>query len=329
VATHIWTTLTRLGANGVTGDRDFDQDIDKRSVVKAREFIKGPKSARTLMGTTVNITRPYYQEQVDGIVGSWNETAEGIQEANPMSPIQVANMRVRAKYYTASLVLSKNRVEDEKFGIIQNLVPKILERGLEKMEIDFQNLFINTASTYNALRDQRDGVALASTSHTAGPYGGTWGNLAATPSAMSESTIAQGITSFMSIIDDNGDVAPMAATEFLLFCHPSRLLYAQGLAKSLSSTADYKNSGVINTISPANGIKITVVPMYFQASVTAWGLLALGTDGDTGLKVVVRKSPETPRKIVRENPDQLQYFSDMRYTMFASDPRNTYFNAGT
>ena len=325
MANHIWTTLTRISPDGTKGDRDFDQDIDKRNVVAARDFLTSDKSARNALGTEVPTDRPYYQERVDGILGQWEETAEGIQEAPPFTPINVADMKVRVKYYTAALVLSKNRVEDEKFGLIQKLVPKILERGLEKIEIDFQNKFINTAATFDPTRDLRDGVALASTLHPAGPNGGTYGNTMGTPAALGESTLATAITSFMFLRDDNGDVAPMLGKEFLLFVHPSRILFAQQLVKSLSSTQDYKNSGVISQVAPSNGFKWTVIPMFFQQNVNAWGIVMVTNDG-TGLNVVMRRSPTNPKKIVRENPEQLQYFSEMRYAMYAADPRKFYFS---
>ena len=325
MANHIWTTLTRISPDGTRGDRDFDKDIDKRNVVAARDFLNGPKSARNALGTEVSTDRPYYQERVDGITGQWEETAEGIQEAPPFTPINVADMKVRVKYYTAALVLSKNRFEDEKFGLIQNLVPKILERGLERIEIDFQNKFINTATTFDATRDLRDGVALASTLHPAGLNGAVYGNTLAVPSALSESTLATAITSFMGVRDDNGDVAPMLGTKFQLFVHPSRILFAQQLCKSLSSTADYKNSGVISQVAASNGFQWEIIPMFYQQNVNAWGIVMVTSDG-TGLNVVMRRAPSNPKKIVRENPEQLQYFSEMRYAMYAADPRKYFFS---
>lgn len=321
--TNPWTTLTR-------GDRDFDMDINKRSVIAARRHLDSSKTLFTKVGQVVTTTRPYYSERIDGITGTFEETAEGTQEAPPMTPITVADIKLRVRYYTTALVLSKNRVEDDGLGLIQKLVPKIPERAAERMEIDFQNMILNTATTVDAVRDQRDGVALASTSHPTGPFGALSGNVAATPGALSESTLSTAVTSFMSIIDDNGDPAPRMPTRFVLIVHPSRILYAQQLVKSLSSTADAKNSGVINPVSSANGLTFEVYPAYYQTSVNAWSLIALdAVDGESGLLVVMRKPPTAPKKIIRENPEQIQYFSEMRYAMGVSDWRNFYYNAGS
>lgn len=315
-----WTTLTR-------GDRDFDTDINKRSVVAARTHLTGNKTLQSKVAQVITINRPYYTERVDGIIGGFEETAEGIQEAPPMSPITVADIKVRPKYYTAALVLSKNRVMDDGLGLIQKLTPKITERAIERIEIDFQNMVLNDPTTFNPERDQRDGVALASAAHPVGPFGLLSGNVAATPSALTEASLAQGVTSFMSIRDDNGDLAPRMPTRFLLIVHPSRMLYAQQLTKSLSSTADQKNSGVINPVSSANGLNFEVYPALYQQNVNAWMLIAMDGD-DSGLLIVMRMPPTAPKKIIRENPEQVQYFSEMRYAMAINDWRGVYYNAG-
>lgn len=319
--TNPWTTLTR-------GDRDFDRDIDKRTVVAARKHLDGPKTLQTKIGEVVTTTRPYYTEREDGIVGGFEETAEGTQEAPPMTPINVADLKVRPRYYTAALVLSKNRVEDDGLGLVQKLAPKIMERAVERMEIDFQNMIFNNPTVYNPERDQRDGVALASAAHPTGPFGALSGNIAGTPGALTESSLATAVSSFASIIDDSGDVAPRLPEKFVLAVHVSRMLYAQQLVKSLSSTADNKNSGVINPVSASNGLTFEVVPVFYQQNVNAWSLIAVD-QGQSGLLIVMRKAPTRPKKIIRENPEQVQFFSEMRYSTAIRDWRNFYYNAGS
>lgn len=319
--TNPWTTLTR-------GDRDFDMDINKRSVVAARKHLASNKTLQNKIGEVVTTNRPYYSWREDGIIGTFQETAEGTQEAPPMTPINVADLKVRPRYYTAALVLSKNRVMDDGLGLIQKLVPKISERANERIEIDFQNYFLNTPTVYNPERDQRDGVALASASHPVGPFGVLSGNLAGTPGALTESSLSAAVTSFSAIIDDNGDVAPRMPQRFLLIVHPSRVLTAMQLVKSLSSTADNKNSGVINPVSSANGFQFEVYPAYYQTNVNAWALVALD-EGESGLMIVMRQSPTAPKKIIRENPEQIQYFSEMRYALAVRDWRNFYYNPGS
>lgn len=319
MTSHIWTTLTR-------GDRDFDKDINKRSVAAARKHLTGPYALHKKLGTLIRTDRPYYKERIDGIIGQFEETAEGIQEAPPMMPIPVGDMTIRIKYYTAALVLSKNRVEDEGGGLIQKLVPKISERAIEKMEIDFQTLFFGNPTVYNPLRDLRDGVALGSTAHPAGPYGALSGNAFGAPTQLSETALAQVVSSFMAVRDDNGDLAPIMATTFTLGVHPSKLQAARQLVLSLSSTVDYKNSGVRNSAT-VGGITWEVVPMLYSQNANAWFVVADDDEG-TGLTIVARKLPTAPKKIIRENPEQIQYFGEMRYGMAATDWRRFFFSPG-
>lgn len=318
--TNPWTTLTR-------GDRDFDMDINKRSVVAARDHLRSDSVLFNKVGQAITINRPYYSERIDGLTGGVQEMAEGTQEAPPLTPVNVADIKLRPRLYGAGLNLSKERVDDAGLLLPQSLVPKILERMFERVEIDFQNLLINTATTFNAERDQRDGVALGSAAHPVGQTGTLSSNVAGTPSALSESSLSAAITSFMSIYDDNGDFAPRRPKKFLLLVHPTKMLYAMQLVKSLSSTADYKNSGVLNPVSSANGFNIEVMPAWYQQSATQWTLISVD-QGDSGLLVVMRQPPGAPQKIVRQNPDQVQWYSKMRYAIGFNDWRNVYVNLG-
>lgn len=316
---HIWTTLSR-------GDRDFDRDIDNRTVAAARKHLTGPYAFHKRFADVRNINRPFLKDRVDGIIGQFQEIAEGPQEAPPMQIIPVVDMSIRVKYYGAALVLSKNRVDDEGGGLIQKLVPKIIERAIEKIEIDTQNVIFVNPTVYDPMRDLRDGVALASTAHPAGPYGATWGNTFAAPTALSETSLAQVVSSFMALRDDNGDLAPAMVTRFTLAVHPTKLQSTRQLVMSLSSTADYKNSGVRNAAT-VGGITWDVIPALYSQNVNAWAVRA--EDGDMGgITIAARQMPQAPRKIIRENPDQVQYFSTMRYGMGITDPRGLFYSAG-
>lgn len=317
----VWTTLTR-------GDRDFERDIDKRSVAGARRFLEGPYALHKRLGTLIQLKdRPYYTERVDGIIGRPQEIAEGTQEAPPMMPIDVADMKLRVKLFAGALVLSKERVDDEGAPLIQKLAPKMTERGLEAIEISFQQMLLLNPTVYNPQRDLRDGVAWASTAHPVGPYGDTWGNTFATPTVLSETALATVVSSFMSVRDDNGDLAPLMPTRFLLCVHPSMLQQARQLVMSMSSTADYKNSGVRN-LTNVGDITWEVLPLLYSQNTNAWFVVALDGEDDssTGLTIVARQLPTAPRKIIRENPDQVQYLSKARWGMGITDPRHIFWS---
>lgn len=322
MATHIWTTLTQ-------SDTAYDADINYRYIGGLRDHLSGDKLLSRQLGMWTNINRPYYKGSVTVLDGAWQEIAEGIEARPTMNPRDVANFNVRVKLYGAAIVVSKQRMNDEGYGYVQKLVPTMGQRGIERMEVDFYNMILNgNITSYDSYRDQRDGVSLYNTAHPAGLNGASYGNTPASGSALSETSLSQGITYFMSLRDDSGDLSPWMGKSFVLVVHPSRLLYAQQLVKSLGSTVDYKNSAVINPVSSANGINITVVPGLYLASTTAWLLAAKQTDDMGGARVIVRDMPDTPYKNVEYNPDQIQWLSDMRYTMFIDNPRGFYFNAG-
>lgn len=322
MATHIWTTLTQ-------DNTPYDADINKRAIGGARNHLASGKLLMTKLGNRININRPYYKSSVTVLDGQWQEIAEGIEERPTMNPRDVVNMQVRVKLYGAAIVVSKQRMNDEGYGYIQKLVPTMTERALERMEVDFYNMIMNVnPTTYDPYRDQRDGVSLYNVAHGAGVNGATYGNTPASGSPLSETSLSQAITYYMSIRNDAGDLAPWMGNKFVLVVHPSRYLYAQQLVKSLSSTADAKNSGVINPVSRANGLEIEVVPGLYQVSTTAWLLAAVGDNEDGGADIVVRDAPGAPVKNVKYNPDQIQWLSDMRYTLYVSDPRKFYYNPG-
>lgn len=321
MATHIWTTLTQ-------GDTPYDADINKRSIGGARKHLQNGNLLMNRLGNKIDINRPYYKRSVTVLDGNWQEIAEGIEERPTMNPRDVVNMLVRVKLYGASIVVSKQRMNDEGYGYIQGLVPTMTERAVERMEIDFYNMLLNVGpTTFDAYRDQRDGVSLYNVAHPAGPNGGTYGNTVASGSALSETSLSQAITYFMTIRNDSGDLNPWMGNKFTLVVHPSQLLKARQLVRSTASTADAKNSGVTNPVS--DGIDITVVPGLYLASTTAWLLAAEGSDvGDGGADIVIRDMPGAPFKNVKYNPDQIQWLGDMRYTMYVSDPRRFFYNPG-
>lgn len=316
---HIWTTLTR-------GDRDFERDIDKRSVAAARKHLEGPYALHKRLFDVIRTDRPYWSERIDGITGNVEEIAEGIQEAPPMMPVPLGDLKIRVKLYAAALILSKERVDDEGAPIIQKMVPKIMERHMERIEIAASNMILVNPTVYDPLRDLRDGVALASTAHPAGPYGELWGNTFSVSTALSETALASVVSSFMAVRDDNGDLAPMMVTKYTLGVHPTKLQYARQLVLSLSSTADYKNSGVRNSAT-VGGITWDVVPLLYSQNTNAWFVEA-EDGGESGFTMVARQLPNAPRKIIRDNPDQVQYLSKARWGMGVTNPRKFFYSAG-
>lgn len=326
MASPVWTTPT-IPSN-------YDNDFNKRYFTSLIKYLQGSNLLYRRMGTAINTKRPNWKGTITTLLGDWGEVAEGIQEAPPLRPAPVTKMEARVKLVKGILAVSREQLEDDEatgMNYVNALIPKFAERGVRRLEQDFTNTFINNAYTYDPLRDLRDSTSLINVSHTAGASGIVYGNRPAVSTALSESALQNAISYYyVGIYDDAGDLVPMLdQKDFTLYVHPSRYLFARQLVKSTGSTADYKNSGVLNSIGSDNGINITVVPVPYQISTTQWTLTPDNlAEDDAGLIVLMRVAPSAPERITRQNPDQSQWQGRMRYGLFAANPRPIYGSQG-
>lgn len=323
MAQYIWTTSSN--------PTQFDADIDKWYFSSIVKWLNSPNLLHRQVGEIMNIKNPKWRAAIDALIGRWGSVAEGTEEAPVLTPRQVTTLRIVTKLVKGVLVFSREYLEDDSesntASRVRNYVDALAQRGVLQLELDWTNTFINTAFTLNALRDQRDGVALASASHPAGVSGQTYGNTG-TAAAITIPVLEQLVAYFMgSIYDDSGELTPMMVTEIDLIVHPSKWLSTKQLVESTSSTADYKNAGVKNSVN--NGIKWNVIPAPYQTSLTQWSAVAhSGAETGSGLVTLMRVAPGAPEKIIRQNPDQAQYQGRMRYGLLATDPRAFYSNPG-
>lgn len=307
----------------------FDANVNKHYTTGLLNYLNNGQLLHRRLGNNVQLKNGKWRGSVYALMGDVQEVAEGIEEAPPLRPEHVVDMNARVKLIKGAMIVSREIMEDDAAsgaGYINALLPKLAERGPRALEMDFVDTFINRGFEYDPRRDLRDGKALFAVDHTAG--GRTYGNMPAVGSALTEDTLAQAIGYFMSgIVGDDGFAQPMVGlTEFDLFVHPDRLLYAQQLTKSLSSTADYKNSGVINPVGASNGFKINVIASPFQTRRNQWTITPVGQE--SGLLVLVRVPFGAPEKIIRQNPDQVQWQIRSRYQLANIDPRYVYSNPG-
>lgn len=323
MATPVWTTNTLPD--------QYNADFNKRYFDKTVAYLNGPNTLLKRAARIVNTNRPYWKGTITTLRGNWGEVAEGIQEAPTVRPEKVRDMQVQIKLVKGVLAVSREQVEDDLAsgsGYVPSLAPKFAERGPKMLELDITDTFFNTGFVANALRDVRDGVALFSTAHPAGNSGIFYGNTPAVASALSETSLGQGVAYFRSgIYGDDGDLHPMLNTNtFDLYVHPDLESYAHQLVKSMGSTTDNKNEGVVNPVGPTGLWTINVVPVPYLTNRKAWFLTPRGEE--SGLIVLMRTMPGAPEKIQRQNPDQWQWQGRMRYGLFVEDPRLIYGNPG-
>ena len=315
----LWTTDLIPG--------QFDGDINQRFATATIDYLKSPNRASVRMGRIVPTNRPFWKGTITTLVGNVGEVAEGIQEAPPIVPQKVKDMYVSTRLIKGVLAVSRELMEDDapNFNYVKDLTPKFAERGPKFIEIDFANKFLNTATVFDATRDVRDGVALLSAVHPAGVSGYTYGNtFAGAQQALGEAGVLQAIAYYRGgIYDDAGDLTPLDVNEFILGVHPSKEGFARQLANSLSSTTDYKNSGVNNPLN--DYFKVTVIALPYLTNPNMWVLTPVGKD--SGLITLMRTAPQAPESITRQNPDQMQWQVRFRYGMFVLEPR--YFFAST
>lgn len=323
MATSIWTT------NKLPGQ--FDADFNKRYFDKTIEYLKGPNTVFRRATRVVNTTRPFWKGTITTLRGNWGEVAEGIQEAPVVTPEKIRDMYVPIKLVKGVLAVSREQMEDDVAngsGYVASLSPKFAERGPKMLELDSTDVFFNRAFTYDSNRDVRDGVALLSTLHPAGVSGLTYGNKPAAAQALSETSLGQAIAYLRGgILGDDGDLHPLLnVTEFDLWVSVDQETYAHQLTKSVGSTADNKNEGVVNPMGPTGKYTINVIPLPYLTNRKAWFVTPRGVE--SGLITLMRTMPGAPERIQRQNPDQWQWQGRMRYGHFVEDPRYIYGSEG-
>lgn len=318
--------------NTQSNTKQYDSDINKWYFAGLVKYLDSPHLLHRKVGTTVNSKSNKWRAAVDALVGRPSEVAEGTEEAPLLRPRQVTEMKLGVKLVKAALVFTEEYIEDDGgsgTARMQNYIQSMAQRFVLQLELDWTDKFINTGATLDALRDQRDGVALFSLVHPAGDTGLTYANTVGVGRAPSEAVLSSLIAHFMSnLIDDSGELIPQTVANITIVCHPSKYAQWLQLTKSTASTADYKNNGVLN-IPQATGVTFTVIAAPYQTSTTRWTAFCdIGEMDDSGLITVMRVAPSAPKKEVTLNPGRTTYVGRMRYGHIVTDPRCVFSDPG-
>jgi hypothetical protein len=324
MSTHQWSTLTLPNSQ-------YDKDVDKTYFSTLKGMWDGGDLLYRKVGFLRELKRGFFRDIVVAGARLYEPAAEGVGEAKTYVPRKVADMRAELTTYKAALVITRENMDDDFKSYIGQYTAELARYGEYSIEQTFVNKFLNitTGTVYDPTRDLRDGVSLYNVAHPVGLNGFVVSNLAATPSALSESSLAQALTSFTYTRNDDGLYLPQMIKKYWLVVHVSKMPTALQIVKSMSSLSDYKNDGVPSLIN-AIGLDIEVVTSPFLTSVDAWFLVAQDTALDQqgrGLVVAYKDMPKVEKK-VNIDPDWVKYIGRFRLTMVATDYRSVYANEG-
>ena len=317
--------------NTLSGTNIFDLNIEKRFWTKAFQFNKD--SALPLLfrevGDVIDLKgKTFLDRSVEEAARVFEELAEGTEEVVTLEPRTVARMKSYSREYGLGVKVTERVMNTRGKDYILNYTDRFPELAYRTIERDWVNFFINTGFTFNALRDQRDGVALFSAAHPGGTLGAVYANTPGVASALTETSLAAGIGFFNAILDDSGLPYPLVTKKLILVVHPTRYAAAVQIAKSMSSMTDMKNSGVTNLVN-SYGLDITVLQTAYQTSVTQWTLFVMDRPSEMGgLETFFFKQPGSVQKKVNQDPNWLKWYSIMDYGLAVSDPRVAYSNPG-
>lgn len=188
--------------------------------------------------------------------------------------------------YGYGFSISEEAMDDGRFDLVSDAVAKLAKSARETQEQAFMDLFNNGFGSETTA----DGLAIFHTAHTTPTGTYTVRNRPTTHADLSFTSLAAGISDFMSVFrGDSGiyqDIKPKT-----LLVPPALALYAKQLVGS-SMEADSNN----NNINPFDG-QLQVVSSPRLTDSDGWFLLA--DKANNGLRIIVRK----PIEFVRAGKD--------------------------
>lgn len=150
--------------------------------------------------------------------------------------------------------------------MIQNYLKLLGAYGIETVDQIFMNMF---NYGFNAAYATYDGQPLFSTAHPLRNASGTFANRPAVGSALSETSLAEALTYFMSIPNDDGVAFSM--TPVALIVHPTRRLLADQILLSASAFGQ-PNSGIRNLVTAYSSLQVFSSPKLTNPN--AWFVAA-------------------------------------------------------
>jgi hypothetical protein len=264
---------------------------------------------------TPGIARAYHEEPVMfGFVAA-PEIPDGMPVTYQQGGVLFTKRYIYKVYglaYAMTLVL----IEDGDHIRIGSIYAKHLAQSLiETKEVKCANL-LNFA--FNSSYPGGDGVELNNSAHPI--VNGTFSNIAAVSSALSQTSLEQQLISIKKAVDNNGKKIRLAPKKLIV--PPDLSFQAEVLLKSVLRTGTNNND--INPIKSAGGLDADCAVVTRLTSPTAWWV---STDAPNGLQIKMRRKLKKAMEGDFET-DSVRYKGTERYEVGHTDPRCSSGNPG-
>lgn len=227
---------------------------------------------------------------------------------------QGASKTLTVLKYGLGFSITREMIEDGKFGFVGDGVRKLGESARETQEVSGMNMLNNGFGTETTA----DGLSIFNASHTL-PTGLTFSNTPATASDLSQASLQQGLIDFKkNFIGDTG-IKKFMTPVHLVVPTESEFL-AEELTKSIQKPGSADND--INALKNRN---LTIVSSPHITDTDSWYLMA--SPDKQGIRVVTRKGISTESEPVFIN-QSVQYISSYREVLGADHPYGLYGAAG-
>ncbi len=219
--------------------------------------------------------------------------------------------------YALGFIVTREAFDDDQYDVVAEKRARGLaysvRQSFEVLATDIYNKAFSTARTYG------DGSALCVSTH-ANAVGGTWSNIPAVASNLSEAALEQAVIDIAGWTNDRGlkiNVTPRSLhVPFALSFEAERILKTQYRV----GTANNDINALISMGKFPGGIK----PNHYLTSSTAW---FLRTDVKDGMKYFERK-PVTFGEDNDWDTENAKFKAQFRGSWGATDPRAIYGSAG-
>ena len=221
--------------------------------------------------------------------------------------------------YAKGIVATKEMLQDEQYGVLGRRT-EALARSVVQTRNTTGAAVLNNGFDTAYVMSGGDGKPLFSASHVNGPHGGTYSNLAGTPSDLTEATLEDMLVQIKGATDARGLTVALNGRKLVV---PNNYAFiAQRILKSQLQSDTANNA--INAIASTNSLPEGFMVNPFLTDTDAFFVL---TDADYGLQCMVRQEPEFAEDS-DFNSSNRRFKVDYRESYGWSDPRGVYGNAG-